>query len=167
MYHHQKKNLAHDYNNNTTNKINNENKKFTRNKKINLKSKFNCSKKADNITKTNPNLNNNEGEINYQFIINNDLKNNLINNNGNINISIGKNNINIKDSILHIDKIYIKKENNKSKNNSIQKLYGNENEYHVKKPIEIKVEKNIIKVGEKNNKQKKGKKRNKRKNGRY
>ena len=152
-----KKNLAHDYNNNTTNKINNENKKFTRNKKINLKSKFNCSKKADNITKTNPNLNNNEGEINYQFIINNDLKNNLINNNGNINISIGKNNINIKDSILHIDKIYIKKENNKSKNNSIQKLYGNENEYHVKKPIEIKVEKNIIKVGEKNNKQKKGK----------
>ena len=152
-----KKNLAHDYNNNTTNKINNENKKFTRNKKINLKSKFNCSKKADNITKTNPNVNNNEGEINYQFIINNDLKNNLINNNGNINISIGKNNINIKDSILHIDKIYIKKENNKSKNNSIQKLYGNENEYHVKKPIEIKVEKNIIKVGEKNNKQKKGK----------
>ena len=58
---------------------------------------------------------------------------------------------------MHIDKIYIKKENNKSKNNSIQKLYGNENEYHVKKPIEIKVEKNIIKVGEKNNKQKKGK----------
>ena len=149
--------------NNYTNKtknmtINSENKKFTRNKKINLKAKFNCSKQNNINSKTNPIItNNNNDNLNYQFIINNELKNNLINNNGNINISIGKNNINIKDSILHIDKIYIKKENNKIQNNTVKKTFGNEKEYHRKKPIEIKVEQNKIKIGEKINKQKKDK----------
>ena len=52
--------------------------------------------------------------------LNNDnLKVDIINNTGNINISIKKSNINIKDSILHIDKIYIKKENSNKKGKNL------------------------------------------------
>lgn len=81
-----------------------------------MKSNFNYLKKSGSNTKHNSTLNNNEiPRINYNLIINNDLKHN-INNKGNINISIGKSNINIKDSILHIEKLYINKDNNKRKN---------------------------------------------------
>ena len=66
------------------------------------------------------------------------LKSNIINNNGNINISIDKNNINIKDSILHIDKIFIKKDNNK--NNINQRLYTDINYIqNTKKPFHYKI----------------------------
>ena len=73
-----------------------------------------------------------------------------MNNNGNINISIGKSNINIKDSILHIDKIYIKKENNKRKNSKHQKLFENEINFHQKKTLEMNLNNNLIKVEGKN-----------------
>ena len=137
--------------NNTTNNINSENKKFSRNKKLNLKANFNYSKKSQINSKITSTLNNNKinDGINYNFIINNDLKNNL-NNNGNINISIGKSNINIKDSILHIDKIYIKKENNKRKNSKLQKLYENDSYFLPKKTLEMNLNNNLIKVDGKN-----------------
>ena len=137
--------------NNTTNNINTENRKHSRNKKLNLKANFNYSKKSQINSKNNSSLNNNKisNGINYHFIINSDLKNNL-NNNGNINISIGKSNINIKDSILHIDKIYIKKENNKRKNSKLQKLYENNSYFLPKKSIEMNLNNNLIKVDGKN-----------------
>ena len=137
--------------NNTTNNINTENRKHSRNKKLNLKANFNYSKKSQINSKNNSSLNNNKisNGINYHFIINSDLKNNL-NNNGNINISIGKSNINIKDSILHIDKIYIKKENNKRKNSKLQKLYENNSYFLNKKSIEMNLNNNLIKVDGKN-----------------
>ena len=137
--------------NNTTNNINSESKKFSRNKKLNLKANFNYSKKSQIHSKINSTLNNNKviDGINYNLIINNDSKNNL-NNNGNINISIGKSNINIKDSILHIDKIYIKKENNKRKNSKHQKLFENEINFHPKKTLEMNLNNNLIKVEGKN-----------------
>ena len=136
--------------NNTTNNINTENRKYSRNKKLNLKANFNYSKKSQINSKITSSLNNkiNDG-INYNFIINSDLKNNL-NNNGNINISIGKSNINIKDSILHIDKIYIKKENNKGKNSKLQKLYENNSYFLPKKSLEMNFNNNLIKVEGKN-----------------
>ena len=112
-----------------------------------MKANFNYSKKSQINSKNNSSLNNNKisNGINYHFIINSDLKNNL-NNNGNINISIGKSNINIKDSILHIDKIYIKKENNKRKNSKLQKLYENNSYFLPKKSIEMNLNNNLIKV---------------------
>ena len=133
--------------NNSTN-INNEQRKFSRNKKLNLKANFNYSKKSNLNSKINSTLNSNKAnDLNYNLILNNNSKNN-INNNGNINISIGKSNINIKDSILHIDKIYIKKENNKRKNSKIQKLYENETYFQPKKTLEMNLVNNLIKVEE-------------------
>ena len=133
--------------NNSTN-INNESKKFSRNKKLNLKANFNYSKKSNLNSKINSTLSNNKANgLNYNLILNNNSKNN-IDNNGNINISIGKSNINIKDSILHIDKIYIKKENNKRKNSKIQKLCENETYFHPKKTLEMNLGNNLIKVEE-------------------
>ena len=140
--------------NNTTNNINTENKKVSRNKKLNMKSNFNYLKKSGSNTKHNSTLNNNEiPRINYNLIINNDLKHN-INNKGNINISIGKSNINIKDSILHIEKLYINKDNNKRK--SI-KTCENINHFYPQKKLEIDLNSNIIKVGGKNTKKNKEK----------
>ena len=132
--------------NSTSNDINKENIKFSRNKKLNLKAKFNYSKKSDANSKTNSTMNNNKRkELNYNLIINNDLKNN-IKKNGNINISIGKSNINIKDSILHIDKVYIKKESKKKINSKFQKLYENDHYFLPKKTIEMNLDNNLIKV---------------------
>ena len=83
--------------------------------------------------------------INDNININdNDLKKNINKNNRNINISIEKNNINIKDSILHIDKIYIKKENSNKK----QKIYEIEMPSHNENPLEIKVKDEVIKTFE-------------------
>ena len=133
--------------NNTTNNINYENNKISRNKKLNLKTNFNFSKKSNLNSKANSTMNNNKvSGLNYNFIINNCLKNNL-NSNGNINISIGKSNINIKDSILHIDKIFIKKESKKKKNNNkLQKLYENDNYFIPKKTIDMNLDNNLIKA---------------------
>ncbi len=136
---------------NTSNNFN-ENKALSRNKKKYSHKNLNNSKKNNNIhIKTDSNMNNNP--INCNFIlgnnidINNDnLKNNIINNNGNINISIEKNNINIKDSILHINKIYIKKDNSYKKNNKKKKVYDIDYSKENKKSIEIKVGNNIIKT---------------------
>lgn len=107
-------------NNNTS--INcNDYKKLSRNKKKIQNKKFNNSKKTNNINNKTNSINN---QLNYNFIIDeNNYRNNINKNKGNINISIEKNNINIKDSILHIDKIYIKKDNNsKNKKNEINEL---------------------------------------------
>ena len=143
--------------NNTTNNINYENNKNSRNKKLNLKANFNFSKKSNLNSKVNSTMNNNKSSgLNYNFFINNSLKNNL-NSNGNINISIGKSNINIKDSILHIDKIYIKKESKKKKNSKLQKLYENDNYFIPKKTIEINIDNNLIKAEEKEQKKNKDK----------
>ena len=140
------KNINLSNNNLTNNNINSENKKCSRNKKLNLKANFNYLKKNNLNANTNSSLSNNKyNGLNYNFIINNNMKNNL-NNNGNINISIGKSNINIKDSILHIDKIYIKKESKKKKNSKVQKLYENNNYFYPKKRNEIKLDNNLIKV---------------------
>ena len=129
-----------------TNNINYENNKISRNKKLNLKTNFNFSKKSNLNSKANSTMNNNKiSGLNYNFIINNCLKNNL-NSNGNINISIGKSNINIKDSILHIDKIFIKKESKKRKNNKLQKLYENDNYFIPKKTIDMNLDNNLIKA---------------------
>ena len=134
------------YNASNNNNIN-ENKNHSRNrKKISIKN-FNNSKKSNIHTKTNSSLNN-KNQINSNFIINeninfnkDDLKKNIIKNNGNINISIKKSNINIKDSILHIDKIYIKKDNSKKS----PKIYDTEDGFQNKKTIEMKVRDEIIK----------------------
>ena len=132
--------------NNTTNNIINENKKMSRNKKLNLKANFNYSKKNNINAKTNSIMNNNKSNgLNYNFIINNNFKNNL-NSDGNINISFGKSNINIKDSILHIDKIYIKKDSKKKKNTKLLKLYENNKYFIPKKAIEMNLDNNLIKV---------------------
>ena len=88
------------------------------------------------------------------------LKNNIINNHENINISIGDKNINIKDSILHINKIYIKNNNLNNiginnKNNKIEK-FQNENNccLKYKKTKDIKVDDSILKKKENINKKK-------------
>ena len=138
--------------NNTTSNINNENKRCSRNKKMNLKANFNNSKKSNINAKTNSTVSNRANGLNYNFIINNNLKNN----NNNINISIGKNNINIKDSILHIDKIYIKKESKKKNNTKLQRLYENNNYFIPKKTLEMNLDNNLIKVEVNETKKKKG-----------
>ena len=107
-------------NNNTS--INcNDYKKLSRNKKKIQNKKLNNTKKTNNINNKTNSINN---QLNYNFIIDeNNYKSNINKNRGNINISIEKNNINIKDSILHIDKIYIKKDNNsKNKKNDINDI---------------------------------------------
>ena len=115
----------------------NEIKNHSRNKKkISIKN-FNNSKKSNIHTKTNSSINKKK-KINSNFIINE----NIINNTGNINISIKKSNINIKDSILHIDKIYIKKENSHKR----QKFYEIEERFQNKKKLEMKVRDEIIKT---------------------
>ena len=119
---------------------------MSRNKKLNLKANFNYSKKNNINAKTNSIMNNNKSNgLNYNFIINNNFKNNL-NSDGNINISFGKSNINIKDSILHIDKIYIKKDSKKKKNTKLLKLYENNKYFIPKKAIEMNLDNNLIKV---------------------
>ena len=138
-------------NNNNNEVLNNnikENKNPSRNKKkISIKN-FNNSKKNNLHNKTNSSVNsksniNSNLIINGNININNDNSNkNIINSKGNINISIKKNNINIKDSILHIDKIYIKKENN----NKRKKIYETEDGFHNKKTLEMKVREEIIKT---------------------
>ena len=139
-------------NNNTS--INcNDYKKLSRNKKKIQNKKFNNSKKTNNINNKTNSINN---QVNYNFIIDeNNYKSNINKNKGNINISIEKNNINIKDSILHIDKIYIKKDNNsKNKkcdmNDIIPRVYSDADccSSQHKKKIEIKVgDKKRIKSG--------------------
>ena len=130
---------------NTSNNI--DNKNLSRNKKKISNNNFNISKKNNLRIKTDSNANNNQ--LNCNFIINDNINNHIINNNGNINISIEKNNINIKDSILHINKIYIKKENSNRKKNKKQKIYDiDANASDNKKTIEIKVGENIIKTDE-------------------
>ena len=121
--------LTNDNNKKNHNNSNNENNtKNSKKRKIHTKS--NSKKKSlNNKFMTNENIN----------INNKDFKNNK--NKRNINISIEKNNINIKDSILHIDKVYIKDENSDKK----QKIYEIEmSSSQTQKPIEIKVEENII-----------------------
>ena len=105
-------------------------------KKISIKN-FNNSKKSNIHTKTNSSIYK-KNKINSNIIINE----NIINNSGNINISIKKSNINIKDSILHIDKIYIKKENSHKR----PKFYEIKEGFHNKKEIEMKVRDKIIKT---------------------
>ena len=138
-------------NNNPNNDNNNNNidKNLSRNKKKISNNNLNISKKSKIHTKTNSNLKNNP--LNCNIMINdninindNDLKKNINKNNRNINISIEKNNINIKDSILHIDKIYIKKENSNKK----QKIYEIEMPSHNENPLEIKVKDEVIKTFE-------------------
>ena len=107
-----------------TNSLNNENKSLSRNKK-----KFSCKKiincKKSNMYKANSNSGFIGDKLKYNFILNNNSKNNVVKNNGKgkIKISIKKNKIDIKDSILHIDKLYIKKDNF-SKNNLISRVYS-------------------------------------------
>jgi hypothetical protein len=124
---------------NTSNNL--DNKNISRNKK---KYSNNISKKNSLHIKTDSNINQNQ--LNCNFIINDNINNNIINNNGNINISIEKNNINIKDSILHINKIYIKKDNSNKKKNKKQKIYDFDDRFDNKKTIEIKVGEKIIKT---------------------
>jgi hypothetical protein len=124
---------------NTSNNL--DNKNISRNKK---KYSNNISKKNSLHIKTDSNINQNQ--LNCNFIINDNINNNIINNNGNINISIEKNNINIKDSILHINKIYIKKDNSNKKKNKKQKVYDIDDRFDNKKTIEIKVGEKIIKT---------------------
>ena len=128
-------------NGSNNNKKNNEHN--IKNSKKSKNSKNNSKKKTINnnfITNENININTN------------DFKNNK--NKRNINISIEKNNINIKDSILHIDKVYIKDENSNKK----QKIYEIEMSSQTQKPFEIKVEENeIIKTFENDINIKKGK----------
>ena len=135
-------------NNNYNISSNIDNKKLSRNNKKKFSNKnMNASKKSNIHTKTNSSVNHNP--LNCNFIINENinLNNNTKNNNSkNINISIEKNNINIKDSILHIDKIYIKKENSNKKGNSKSKIYEIDDNSQNKKTIEIKVGNEIIKT---------------------
>ena len=168
----------------TTSNINksnnwNENKIISRNKKKTSKQNNSKNSKANyNITKNlkithKSNSKNKKNKVNNTVItnlsifnnLNNDicqksLKNNIINNHENINISIGDKNINIKDSILHINKIYIKNNNLNNiginnKNNKIEKFQNDNNcclKY--KKPKDIKVDDSILKKKENINKKK-------------
>ena len=106
--------------NNSMNSQSNYNK--TKNNKNDNKSNCNIkNKKIKKICGINNNITSNSNSTNHTIFnhlnknisLNNDnsLKKNIINNHPNINISIGDNNINIKDSILHINKIYIKSNN--------------------------------------------------------
>ena len=125
-----------------TNSLYSENKSLSRNKK-----KFSCKKiinyKKSNIYKANSNSGFVGDKLKYNFILNNNSKNNMAKNNGkgNIKISIKKNKIDIKDSILHIDKLYIKKDNF-SKNNLMSRVYSDIDcsSSHRKKIDEIKVD---------------------------
>ena len=125
-----------------TNSLYSENKSLSRNKK-----KFSCKKiincKKSNIYKANSNSGFIGDKLKYNFILNNNSKNNMSKNNGkgNIKISIKKNKIDIKNSILHIDKLYIKKDNF-SKNNLISRVYSDIDcsSSHRKKIDEIKVD---------------------------
>ena len=107
-----------------TNSLNSDNKSFSRNKK-----KFSCKKiincKKSNIYKANSNSGFIGDKLKYNFILNNNSKNNMAKNNGKgkIKISIKKNKIDIKDSILHINKLYIKKDNF-NKNNLISRVFS-------------------------------------------
>jgi hypothetical protein len=107
-----------------TNSLNSDNKSFSRNKK-----KFSCKKiincKKSNIYKANSNSGFIGDKLKYNFILNNNSKNNMVKNNGKgkIKISIKKNKIDIKDSILHINKLYIKKDNF-NKNNLISRVFS-------------------------------------------
>ena len=132
--------------NNNSNK-NMEIKKLSRNNKKISKKNFDNSKKSNIHNKTNSSLNKNQLNNNYIINDNNNLNNDnlntdIINNTGNINISIKKSNINIKDSILHIDKIYIKKENS----NKREKAYEMDEGFQNKKVIEMKVRDEIMKT---------------------
>ena len=126
-----------------TNSLYKENKSLSRNKK-----KFSCKKiincKKSNIYKANSNSGFIGEKLKYNFILNNNnSKNNVLKSNekGNIKISIKKNKIDIKDSILHIDKLYIKKDNF-SKNNLMSRVYSDIDcsSSHRKKIDEIKVD---------------------------
>ena len=127
---------------NENNNNNGEKNNISRNKKK-------ISNKISNCKKSNIHIKTNSSVNNKPIINSNTEKNcnkNLINNNRNINISIEKNNINIKDSILHIDKIYIKRENSfKKKSKKSQKIDEEESEQN-KKTIEIKVDDEIIRT---------------------
>ena len=140
--------IPNNMNNNYSNISSNiENKKISRNNKKKISNKnFNASIKSNIHTQTNSSVNNNP--LNCNFIINENINLNPKNNNGkNINISIEKNNINIKDSILHIDKIYIKKENSNKKGGNKAKIYEIDDiNSSNKKKIEIKVGNEIIKT---------------------
>ncbi len=150
-------------------KINNSNRRISKNNKNHI---YNNSKKK-NVVKSNSNLNNNKlNNISNHSILNNitnnniylggdfcqnSFKNNVINAQGKINISIGENNINIKDSILHINKIYIKNNNinhcinngniNNKKNKIIKINSGNNCCFKKQKALEIKVDDCRIKTG--------------------
>ena len=116
-------------------------KEKKKSKSKNNRVSYNNPKENDIINKSNSNLKNNliknGNDMAKNTIFNNlnnnalngyfsqELKNNSINNNENINISIGKNNINIKDSILHINKIYIKNNIINNINNLNNKNYRN------------------------------------------
>ena len=132
---------------------NSENKKITRNKKKYSTKNFNINqtKKTNIHFKANSSLN--TKQLNTNYIINNNINlnnDNLKNKNGNIKISIEKNNINIKDSILHIDKIYIKKDNSNSSSNSNRNKKDNKKgiiyENNNNKKGEIKIEDEIMKT---------------------
>lgn len=126
-----------------TNSLYSDNKSLSRNnKKFSCKKIINCKK--SNIYKANSNSGFIGDKLKYNFILNkNHSKNNVIKNNGkgNIKISIKKNKIDIKDSILHIDKLYIKKDNF-SKNNLMSRVYSDIDcsSSHRKKIDEIKVD---------------------------
>ncbi len=135
-------------NEDTSNNLNN--KKLSRNKKKYSYKNYNNSKKNSIHTKTNSSINTNPLNtnciINNNINLNNDNLKNNIKNNGNINISIEKNNINIKDSILHIDKIYIKKDNSNRKFYNHPIIYEKDGISNNKGTIEIKLGEQIIKT---------------------
>ena len=128
---------------------NSENKNELRNKNkhsySNINNNYN-SRKSNMLIKKKSSINNKP--LNKNYIINNHINlnnENSKNRSGNINISIEKNNINIKDSILHIDKIYIKKDNSKikrkKKDNKKKLIYDNGIN---KRDFEIKIGEDII-----------------------
>ena len=152
-------------------KIISRNKKKVINQKSskNSKGKIYISKKSNVINKSNSSLKNNNINIpTNRLIINtlsnngslsndilqNSYKNNIINSHENINISIGENNINIKDSILHINKIFIKDNNINSINNKNRKIAkfksGNNCCLKYNKVMETKVDDCHLKTGSNN-----------------
>ena len=137
--------------------VNNNTKK---NKVIN---KSNSSLKTNNYTstQTNHSVLNNNISLNYdgcQNIIKSN--NNILLGPENINLSIGENNINIRDSILHINKIYIKNSNCNShrRNPKISKVYSGNNcclNLKIRGGTEIKTDDCRGKTGGNNNKKNK------------
>ena len=157
----------------TENKIISRNKKHLIKQNTSKKSKVNInnSKKGKIIKKSNSIINknilsntnsisttnydilnnlNNNISLNTDISSQNSLNKNILHTQGNINISLGDNNINIKDSILHINKIYIKNNNftnNISNKNITYKIQNGKNCcLNYKKAMEINMDYSQIKT---------------------